>query len=74
MKHPTEMKINLEKFHELCEAYEVLSNRKKKAIKPSLARLKIVYDQHGEDVLRLGVKDNKGCKRHNDAETNVVRC
>ena len=27
MKHPSEMKIHLEKFHLLCEAYEILSNR-----------------------------------------------
>jgi DnaJ-class molecular chaperone len=27
MKHPTAMKINLERFHELCESYQVLSDR-----------------------------------------------
>jgi len=50
MKHPNEMQINLEKFHSICEAYEVLSE----------PRLKIVYDQHGEDLLRTGVKDKTG--------------
>lgn len=47
MKHPTEMKINLEKFHELSEAYEVLSDRKTLKmllIIHCIARLKIVYD------------------------------
>jgi DnaJ-class molecular chaperone len=28
LKNPAEMAINLDKFHEICEAYEVLSNRK----------------------------------------------
>jgi DnaJ domain len=28
LKNPAEMNINLQKFHEICEAYEVLSNRK----------------------------------------------
>ena len=61
MKHPQEMKMNLEKFHELCEAYEVLSNRMRNWDNPlAIAKLKIVYDQHGEDVLRLGVKDKQG--------------
>ena len=61
MKHPQEMKINLEKFHQLCEAYEVLSNRNNYAwYNINLARLKIVYDQHGEETLLLGVKDAKG--------------
>ena len=65
MKHPTEMKINLEKFHEISEAYEVLSERKLLnvlLILQCIARLKIVYDQHGEDILRLGVLDRHGCK------------
>ena len=26
LKNPAEMNINLQKFHEICEAYEVLSN------------------------------------------------
>jgi DnaJ-class molecular chaperone len=60
MKHPQEMKINLAKFHELCEAYEVLSNRKYSLTQKCVARLKIVYDQHGEDTLLLGVKDARG--------------
>lgn len=40
----------MQKFHEICEAYEVLSN----------LQLKTIYDQFGEDVLREGVKDDKG--------------
>lgn len=28
LKHPENMQIHLEKFHKICEAYEVLSNRK----------------------------------------------
>ena len=28
MKNPNEMDIHLQKFHRICEAYEVLSNRK----------------------------------------------
>ncbi len=65
MKHPNEMKIHLEKFHLLSEAYEVLSNRKPPVgCYNFVAKLKIVYDQHGEDVLRLGVKDSQGCKSH----------
>ena len=27
LKNPADMAINLEKFNEICEAYEVLSNR-----------------------------------------------
>ena len=27
LKNPADMAINLSRFHELCEAYEVLSNR-----------------------------------------------
>ena len=59
MKHPNEMKIHVEKFHLLCEAYQVLSNRKLQLNKLMMitAKHKIIYDQHGEDTLRLGVKD-----------------
>jgi len=28
LKHPDNMQIHLEKFHKICEAYEVLSSRK----------------------------------------------
>lgn len=28
MKHPQQMQLNLDKFEALCEAYDVLSNRK----------------------------------------------
>eukprot|EP00356_Strombidium_inclinatum_P003946 CAMPEP_0170498266 /NCGR_PEP_ID=MMETSP0208-20121228/27298_1 /TAXON_ID=197538 /ORGANISM="Strombidium inclinatum, Strain S3" /LENGTH=106 /DNA_ID=CAMNT_0010775391 /DNA_START=78 /DNA_END=398 /DNA_ORIENTATION=+ len=44
------MKIHLEKFHDICEAYEVLSNYKYKTI----------YDQYGSELLRMGVKDDRG--------------
>ena len=50
LKNPAEMNLNMQKFHEICEAYEVLSHLK----------LKTIYDQFGEDVLREGVKDDKG--------------
>ncbi len=61
MKHPNEMKIHVEKFHLLCEAYQVLSNRKfSNLINIITAKHKIIYDQHGEDTLRLGVKDSTG--------------
>ena len=41
------MAINLQRFHEICEAYEVLSN----------PQLKIIYDQYGENTLREGIKN-----------------
>eukprot|EP00347_Sterkiella_histriomuscorum_P002124 403369378 len=50
LKNPAEMNINLQKFHEICEAYEVLSN----------LQFKTIYDQFGEDILRQGVKDENG--------------
>jgi len=43
MKHPNEMQLNLDMFHSICEAYEVLSNRKLQQLTDK-ARLKIVYD------------------------------
>ena len=52
LRNPSDMVINLKKFHEICEAYQVLSNPK----------LKIIYDKYGEDVLREGIKDDKGRK------------
>ncbi|CDW88811.1 c-terminal region family protein [Stylonychia lemnae] len=50
LKNPAEMNINLQKFHEICEAYEILSN----------LQFKTIYDQFGEDVLREGLRDDKG--------------
>lgn len=50
MRNPSEMAINLKKFHEICEAFEVLSN----------PQLKIIYDQYGEDILREGMVNENG--------------
>ena len=47
MKHPGEMNLHLQRFHEICEAYEVLSN----------LQYKTIYDQFGEEVLKEGLKD-----------------
>lgn len=47
MKNPSEMAMHTDAFHQICEAYEVLSNPQRRSI----------YDQHGEDVLREGIKD-----------------
>jgi len=47
MKNPDNMKIHLEKFHKICEAYEVLSSQQWKAI----------YDQYGHNNLMKGIKD-----------------
>lgn len=38
----------MDKFHKICEAYEVLSNPQWKAI----------YDQYGADMLRKGILDS----------------
>ena len=58
------MEIHLEKFHEICEAYEVLSNRKLQKINYlnflPIANWKIIYDMYGEKQLREGVKDGEG--------------
>lgn len=50
LRNPSDMAINLEKFQEICEAFEVLSDQKHK----------IIYDQYGEDMLREGIKNEKG--------------
>lgn len=41
---------NSYKFSEICEAYDVLSDIKKKG----------VYDQYGEDILKNGITVEKG--------------
>jgi DnaJ-class molecular chaperone len=63
LKNPSDMAINLLKFHEICEAYEVLSNRKiTSSFYRILALNKTIFDQFGGDILREGVKDSKGSK------------
>lgn len=50
MKNAAQMQIHLEKFHEICEAFEILSN----------PQWKTIFDQYGEEILRTGVKDAEG--------------
>ena len=52
------MQIHLDKFHKICEAYQVLSNRKLLFDK-FLAQLKAIYDKYDADILRKGIVDEK---------------
>lgn len=50
LKNASNMAIHLAKFHEICEAYQVLSN----------PTYKQTYDRFGLEQLRIGVKDSNG--------------
>lgn len=50
LKNPTEMNVSTNRFHEICEAYEVLSNETRRSI----------YDSYGYQALLEGLPDGKG--------------
>ena len=51
-KNPSNKAANLQRFNEICEAYDVLSDPEKKAI----------FDLYGEYGLKNGVTNSKGQK------------
>ena len=64
LKNPDNMQIHLDKFHKVCEAYEVLSNRKFKLMcNVCAAQWKAIYDQYGPSILKLGLLDEATGKR-----------
>lgn len=72
LKNAAHMNIHLEKFHQICEAYEVLSNRKLQEFSwffknqfsypwyKNIAQWKTIYDEYGVEVLRQGIKGDDG--------------
>jgi DnaJ-class molecular chaperone len=63
LKNPDSMQIHLDKFHKVCEAYEVLSNRKYILCNFRTAQWKAIYDQYGHAILKLGLLDEATGKR-----------
>ena len=53
LKNPNQMRLFLPKFHMICEAYEVLSNQ----------QLRTIYEEYGDDGLRLGIRGPDGVYR-----------
>ena len=47
------MRMNLPKFNQICEAYEVLSNQ----------QLRTIYEEYGDEGLRMGIKGPDGVYR-----------
>ena len=63
LKNPAEMKINLQKFHEICEAYEVLSN-----CKPSFVH----YSLQCNTKLSTTSLEKKCCARESKMKLAVI--
>ena len=53
MKNPDQMEMNLTKFNDICEAYEVLSN----------LQLRTIFESYGEEGLRRGIAGPDGIFR-----------
>ena len=49
-------------FSQICEAYDVLSNRKPDLSLNTIAERKQCYDKYGEYGMKEGVYDTKGSK------------
>ena len=52
MKNSQQMRMYLPKFHEICEAYEVLCN----------SQLRTIFENYGTDTLCTGMKGPDGGK------------
>ena len=70
LKNHSNMAVNLMKFNEVCEAFDVLYNGKSTTFKPlqqshpfsCIAETKSIYDEYGEYGLKEGVVKPDGSK------------